>query len=89
MRETRITLPELGLIAGTRGALGFGLGLLLANRFSDEQRRAIGWTLLTVGVVSTVPLALEVLGHRQETRGEHEKASEESFARSAPMESCM
>jgi len=25
MRETRLTLPELALIAGTRGALGFAL----------------------------------------------------------------
>src|SRR5436305_470870 len=40
MRETRISLPELALIAGTRGALGAGLGLLLANRLPDEERRA-------------------------------------------------
>jgi hypothetical protein len=32
MREASITLPELGLIAGTRAALGAGLGLLLADR---------------------------------------------------------
>jgi len=82
MRGTRVTLPELGLIAGTRGALGFGLGLLLANRFSEEQRRAIGWTLLTVGIVSTVPLALEVMGHMQETCNAHERGSEQSSARS-------
>jgi hypothetical protein len=62
MRETRLTLPELGLIAGTRGALGFGLGLLLAGRWPEEQRRAVGWTLLLVGLISTVPLAVEVLG---------------------------
>jgi hypothetical protein len=62
MRETRITLPELGLIAGTRGALGVGLGLLLADRLPDDQRRAIGWTLLLVGVLSTFPLAFDVLG---------------------------
>src|SRR5205814_2884015 len=62
MRETRITLPELGLIAGTRAALGAGLGLLLADRLSEDQRQAVGWTLLLVGLASTVPLALEVLG---------------------------
>ena len=46
MREAHVTLPELALVAGTRAALGGGLGLLLADRLSAEQRRAIGWTLL-------------------------------------------
>jgi hypothetical protein len=62
MRETRVTLPELGLIAGTRGALGAGVGLLLADCLSHEQRKAVGWTLFLVGAISTVPLAYEVLG---------------------------
>jgi hypothetical protein len=62
MRETQVTLPELALIAGTRVALGAGLGLLLANRLSEGQRRAAGWALLLVGAVTTVPLAVEVLG---------------------------
>jgi uncharacterized protein YjeT (DUF2065 family) len=62
MRERSVTLPELALIAGTRVALGGGLGLLLADRLPDNQRRAVGWTLLAVGVLSTIPLALEVLG---------------------------
>jgi hypothetical protein len=65
MRETRISLPELALVAGTRAALGFGLGLLLADHWPEGQRRAIGWTLLLVGLVSTVPLAFEVLGGRR------------------------
>jgi hypothetical protein len=62
MRQAHLTLPELGLIAGTRAALGAGLGLLLADRLSDDQRRAIGWTLVAVGVVTTLPIAVEVFG---------------------------
>jgi hypothetical protein len=62
VRETQVTLPELGLIAGTRVALGVGLGLLLANRLPEDQRRAVGWTLLLLGAATTVPLAFEVLG---------------------------
>lgn len=65
MKETRITLPELALIAGTRAAGGAGLGLLLSNRLSEGQRRAVGWTLLLVGALSTVPLALEIFGRRR------------------------
>ncbi len=61
-REVQITVPELALVAGTRAALGVGLGLLLAGRLSDEQRRAAGWALLLVGAATTVPIALEVFG---------------------------
>jgi len=61
MIETRVSLPELGLIAVTRGMLGAGIGLLLANRLSEGQRTAVGRTLLLVGLITTVPLALEVL----------------------------
>ncbi len=61
MRETRITLPELGLLAATRGMLGAGIGMLLANRLSSQQRKAVGTTLLLVGIITTIPIALEVL----------------------------
>ncbi len=61
MMETEVTLPELGLIAVTRGMLGAGLGLLLADRLTPEQRKAAGWTLVLVGMVTTIPLAAEVL----------------------------
>ncbi len=62
MRDLSITLPELVLLVGTRAALGGGLGLLLADRLLESQRKAVGWTLLLVGAVTTVPLAFEVLG---------------------------
>jgi hypothetical protein len=64
MKETRISLPELALVAGTRAALGAGVGLLLADQLSQDQRRALGWTLLIFGALSTIPLAFEVLGGR-------------------------
>lgn len=62
MRETHLSLPQLAMIAGTRVVAGAGLGLLVADRFSDRPRKAVGWTLLAVGVLSTIPLAIEVLG---------------------------
>ncbi len=64
MIRRTVTLPEIGLIAGTRAALGAGIGLLLADRLSDDQRRAVGWTLFAVGAVTTIPLVANVvLGH--------------------------
>lgn len=65
MLKTELTLPELGLLAGTRGLLGAGLGLLLADRLSPEQRRSIGWTLIAVGALTTIPLAMIVFGSRR------------------------
>jgi hypothetical protein len=50
------------LIAGTRVVLGLGLGLLLADRLTEDQRRAVGWALFAVGALTTIPLAAEVLG---------------------------
>ena len=61
MKKAELTLPEIGMIAGTRGLLGAGIGLLLADRLNDDQRRTIGWTLLIIGAVSTIPLVMNVL----------------------------
>ena len=66
MITTELRLPELGLVAGTRGLLGAGIGLLIAGRLSDSQRRDIGWTLVAVGVLTTLPLALMVFDRRRE-----------------------
>jgi hypothetical protein len=66
MKETRLSMPELALIAGTRAALGAGAALLLGDLLNKEQKKAVGWTLLLVGVVTTVPLMAEVLGKRVE-----------------------
>jgi len=64
MKKSELTLPEIALIAGTRGMIGAGAGLLLADRLEDDQRKAIGWTLLIIGAISTIPLAIEVLSKR-------------------------
>lgn len=62
MKQVKLTVPEIGLIAGTRAAAGAGLALLLSNRLNPEQRRAVGWTLLAVGLATTIPLVVQVFG---------------------------
>lgn len=62
MRTTTLTFPELILIAATRGMLGAGLALLLAKRLSDQQRETAGTILTAIGLLTTVPLALEAFG---------------------------
>jgi hypothetical protein len=60
-----MTIPEIALIAATRGALGFGAGLLLASKFKREPRRVLGWTLFLSGLASTIPIALHVFGKKE------------------------
>ena len=51
-----VTVPEIALIAATRGAIGFGAGLLLAGKFKRERRKVLGWTLFLSGLASTIPI---------------------------------
>jgi hypothetical protein len=70
MRETNLTLPELGLIAGTRAMLGAGIALLLSDWLQANERHALGWALVAVGIATTIPLAAEVLGKSHCARAE-------------------
>jgi len=65
MIVTELRLPELGMVVGTRAMLGAGVALLLADKFSAETRKGVGWTLVTIGVLTTVPAAMLVLGRRK------------------------
>ncbi len=60
MNPRTISIPTLALIGSTRGMLGAGLGLLLANKLSDVRRRGVGTSLLAVGLLSTIPLAMHI-----------------------------
>lgn len=62
MKERVLTIPELGLMASTRVALGLGVGLLLANKMNEQGRKGAGWALLAVGALTTIPLVLNVAG---------------------------
>ncbi|HEY0323122.1 MAG TPA: hypothetical protein VGC66_19350 [Pyrinomonadaceae bacterium] len=64
-QERKVTLPELALIAVTRGAIGFGAGLLLADKFKKEWRRGLGWSLFLTGLASTIPIAMHVFGEKK------------------------
>jgi hypothetical protein len=63
-RKRELSLPEIALIAATRGAIGFGAGLLLADKFSKGWRKTVGWSLFLTGVASTVPIAMRVFGEK-------------------------
>ena len=79
LKERKVTLPELFLVAGTRAALGVGVGLLLKDKLNKDQRRGAGLALLILGGLSTIPLALEIFGEKDHQReaGNHGKENDE------------
>ena len=58
MRSIELPLPLFGAVVGTRAMLGAGIGLLVAQALPDAQRKAIGWTLVAIGALSTIPLGV-------------------------------
>lgn len=61
LTQRAVTIPEIMLIAGTRVALGVGVGLLISDWLNKDQRQAAGWALLGVGALSTVPIVRGLL----------------------------
>ncbi len=60
MMEPKLSIVDIILIAGTRVALGIGIGLLASNEISRHKRKTAGLVLALIGGLSTVPLALRV-----------------------------
>ena len=69
MIERKLSLADIFLIGGTRVALGIGIGLLLSERLTKDQRKAAGVALLAVGAATTVPLAINVIGKKTSLAG--------------------
>jgi hypothetical protein len=61
MRQTTLSIPEIGVIGATRGMAGAGAALLLSERIPERRRKMIGWPLFLVGALSTIPLVMDVL----------------------------
>jgi hypothetical protein len=64
MKEVSFTIPEIALIGGTRVALGVGIGLLISRRINKGQRKGAGVALIVFGALTTIPIAIGILGKR-------------------------
>jgi len=62
MKTWTVTFPELALLAGTRALLGAGVAFLISQRLSVCERKTAGLILTGVGVLTTIPLAMELMG---------------------------
>ena len=72
MKTVVLNLPTFGFVVATRAMLGAGIGLLLADQLSDDQRKAVGWTLVGVGALTTLPILLHVRGTQMPSSAEIE-----------------
>ena len=61
-------MADIILIAGTRIALGAGIGLLLSGRLNNVERKAAGLALTLFGGLTTIPLAVGVIGKKVRRR---------------------
>ncbi len=68
MKERKLKLSDVALIATTRGMLGAGIGLLLSGKLNKDQRRAAGWALVAVGAVTTIPILMNLLDRVDDSR---------------------
>ena len=60
-----LTIPQIAIIAATRGAIGFGAGLLLADKFQQAKRKTLGWSLFLTGLATTIPIAMHIFGKKE------------------------
>ena len=58
--KTAEQLPLDSLLVLTRTALGFGLGMLIADKIKQPVRQAAGIALLSVGALAAIPLLVRV-----------------------------
>jgi hypothetical protein len=61
MKQVLLDLPALGFVVATRAALGVGIGLLLSSHIPEQRRRALGMTLIGIGVTTTLPAVQAIL----------------------------
>ena len=60
VKRVELPVPEIGMLAVTRAMLGAGVGLMVAEKLSERQRKVIGRTLFLIGVLSTIPLVKDI-----------------------------
>jgi len=66
MKELVLNPPLLMFVVGTRAALAFGVGLLASERIPERVRRPLAFSLIGLGIATTIPAAMKVFGSSRE-----------------------
>jgi hypothetical protein len=80
MREIPLTLPEIGMINSTRFIIGTGVGLLLAGKLDKDARKAVGLSLVVVGTLVSIPVAMAFLGKLRGSQSQAQQIAENRAA---------
>ena len=67
--KLELSPPDLAAIAITRGIAGIGIGLLLSRVLSYDTRQSLGWTLLGIGALSTLPIGYRLYSKHRLIQG--------------------
>lgn len=81
MRARSASFPEMALIAGTRGLLGLGIGLLVSEHFRNRRLRTVGWSLVAIGALSTIPIAIHLFRGRTPRTADVTRTRPDPFGR--------
>ena len=57
MRRLNVSFPEIAFVAATRGMAGAGIGLLASSHMKEGSRNKLGFALLAIGILTTIPIA--------------------------------
>jgi len=60
--ERSFSLEEIIFFAGTRVALGAGIGMLVSRGLDNNARKSTGLALIAVGAFTTIPFVLAMVG---------------------------
>ncbi len=61
MPNREFTMPEIGLFAATRVALGVGIGLLISRGLSKDASKGAGVALTVMGGLTTIPFIVRTI----------------------------
>ncbi|MGA9391668.1 MAG: hypothetical protein WBV69_14610 [Candidatus Sulfotelmatobacter sp.] len=65
MTNGDFTIPEIGVFAATRVALGVGIGLLISRGLSKGEAKAAGLALTVAGGLTTIPFIIGVIRRKK------------------------
>jgi hypothetical protein len=80
MESRTFNIAQLFMLAGTRAALGLGVGLLISDRMSSEMKRKVGWSLVGLGALSTIPFAIKIFSNPKKVRAIASRAAKRMHA---------
>jgi hypothetical protein len=69
MKRHDLSTAQIAFIAATRALLGGGIGLLASQKIVKSARKTVGWSLVALGALTTIPAARAIAGKSRSILG--------------------